>query len=228
MGLRVAIDIGGGFVDLVALDEETGNTSWSKTSVTPDDLGDCVKDVFQLSGVDPGLVTQLLHGQTLVINTILQRRGAKVGLITTKGFRDILAIQRSNRRDIFNLRYLKPEPLVPRKLRLEVDERTMADGGVLRDVDPAEVREAYQELLDQGVESVAICFINSYRNPANEIRARELIQGLGDTAENGSRLHVCASSEVAREWREYERTSTCVLNAYVMPPGRSIPEPARG
>ncbi len=217
MGVRVAIDIGGGFVDLVALDEETGHTSWSKTSVTPDDLGDCVKDVFHLSGVDPGLVTQLLHGQTLVINTILQRRGAKVGLITTKGFRDILAIQRSNRRDIFNLRYLKPEPLVPRKLRLEVDERTMADGGVRRDVDPAEVRKAYQELLDQGVESVAVCFINSYRNPANEIRVRELLQGLNDTSENGSGLHVCASSEVAREWREYERTSTCVLNAYVMP-----------
>ena len=217
MGVRVAIDIGGGFVDLVALDEETGHTSWSKTSVTPDDLGDCVKDVFQLSGVDPGLVTQLLHGQTLVINTILQRRGAKVGLITTKGFRDILAIQRSNRRDIFNLRYLKPEPLVPRKLRLEVDERTMADGRVLRDVDPAEVRKAYQELLDQGVESVAVCFINSYRNPANEIRARELIQGFGDTPPNKSGPHVCASSEVAREWREYERTSTCVLNAYVMP-----------
>ena len=217
MGVRVAIDIGGGFVDLVALDEETGHTSWSKTKVTPDNLGDCVKEVFQLSGVDPGLVTQLLHGQTLVINSILQRRGAKVGLITTKGFRDILAIQRSNRRDIFNLRYLKPEPLVPRKLRIEVDERTMADGRVLSEVAPAEVREVCQELLDQGVESVAVCFINSYRNPANEIRARELIQGFGDTPEGGSRLHVCASSEVSRVWREYERNSTCVLNAYVMP-----------
>ncbi len=217
MGVRVAIDIGGGFVDLVALDEETGHTSWSKTSVTPDDLGDCVKEVFQLSGVDPGLVTQLLHGQTLVINTILQRRGAKVGLITTKGFRDILAIQRSNRRDIFNLRYLKPKPFVPRKSRIEVDERTMADGRVLRDIAPTEARQACQELLDQGVESVAVCFINSYRNPTNEIRARELLQGFADSLDNGRRLHVCASSEVAREWREYERTSTCVLNAYVMP-----------
>lgn len=217
MGLRVAIDIGGGFVDLVALDEETGHTSWSKTNVSPEELGDCVQEVFELSGVEPGLVTQLLHGQTLVINSILQRRGAKVGLITTKGFRDILAIQRSNRRDIFNLRYLKPEPLVPRKLRIEVDERTMADGRVLHEVDAAEVSKACQELLDQGVESIAVCFINSYRNPANEIRVRELIQGLTDTSENGTGPHVCASSEVAREWREYERTSTCVLNAYVMP-----------
>ena len=217
MGLRVAIDIGGGFVDLVALDEQTGHTSWSKTKVTPDDLGDCVNEVLQLSDIDPGLVTQILHGQTLVINTILQRRGAKVGLITTKGFRDVLAIQRSNRRDIFNLRYLKPEPFVPRKLRIEVDERTMADGRVLRGVAPAEIRQAYQELLDQGVESVAICFINSYRNPGNEIRARELIQGFLNAPGDDARLQVCASSEVAREWREYERTSTCVLNAYVMP-----------
>ena len=227
MGLRVAIDIGGGFVDLVALDEQTGQTSWSKTKVTPDDLSDCVSEVLKLSNIDPRAVSQVLHGQTLVINSILQRRGAKVGLITTKGFRDVLAIQRSNRRDIFNLRYLKPEPFVPRKLRFEVDERTMADGRVLKDVAPAEIQHACEELLGHGVESVAICFINSYRNPANEIRARELIQGFpsdrkddapGDQAPNeAAGLPVCASSEIAREWREYERTSTCVLNAYVMP-----------
>ena len=105
MPLRVAIDIGGGFADLLAVDEETGQMSWSKTRTTPDDLGRCVKEVFKLSGIDPAKVGQLLHGQTLVINTILQRKGVKVGLITTKGFRDILALQRSNRRDVFNLRY---------------------------------------------------------------------------------------------------------------------------
>jgi N-methylhydantoinase A len=218
MGLRVAIDIGGGFVDLVALDEESGSTYWSKAKVTPRNLGECVKDVFQLSKVEPGLVTQLLHGQTLVINAILERRGAKVGLITTKGFRDVLAIQRSNRRDIFNLRYRKPEPFVTRERRIEVDERTLADGRVLREVNAAQVREACQALFDDGgVESVAICFINSYRNPSNEIRAQELIQEFQETTGDGRAIYVCSSSEVSREWREYERSSTCVLNAYVMP-----------
>src|SRR5215813_5967146 len=122
MGLRVAIDIGGGFVDLVALDEQTGETFWSKAHITPEQLEHCVGNVFRLSGVDPAQVTQLLHGQTLVINAILQRRGSKVGVIATKGFRDIVQLQRANRREIFNLRYLKPEPFVPRERRLEVTE----------------------------------------------------------------------------------------------------------
>ena len=209
MSLRVAIDIGGGFVDLVALDDQTGRTFWSKGQVTPADLGACVRNVFQLSGVDPEQVTQLLHGQTLVINAILQRRGAKVGLITTKGFRDILALQRSNRRDIFNLRYKMPEPFVPRERRVEIDERTAADGEVLREADRAALQSAFEELVRKGAESIAVCFLNSYRNPHNETRAKDLLRGF--------RNFVCVSSEVSREWREYERTSTCVLNAYVMP-----------
>lgn len=134
MALRVAIDIGGGFVDLVAVDEQTGKMSWSKSRTTPDDLSRCVEEVFKLSGVEAANVSQLLHGQTLVINAILQRNGAKVGLITTKGFRDILTLQRSNRRDIFNLRCRKPEPFVPRHRGLEVDERTLVDGEILRPV----------------------------------------------------------------------------------------------
>src|SRR5512135_1408373 len=113
MSFRVAIDIGGGFVDLVAVDERTGEMSWSKARTTPADLSRCVEHVFELSGVNPSEVSQLLHGQTLVINTILQKSGAKTGLITTRGFRDVLQLQRANRRDIFNLRYEKPEPFVP-------------------------------------------------------------------------------------------------------------------
>jgi N-methylhydantoinase A len=210
MGLRVAIDIGGGFVDLVAADDQTGATFWSKSQVTPADLSECVRSVFQRSGVDPAQVVQLLHGQTLVINAILQRRGAKVGLITTRGFRDILALQRSNRRDIFNLKYQKPEPFVPRERRLEVEERTLADGQVVRPVDPAQIEEACRKLLRDGVESIAVCFLNSYRNPANETQATNHLRNLRIP-------YVCASSDVSREWREYERISTCVLNAYVMP-----------
>lgn len=216
MPLRVAIDIGGGFVDLVAVDEQTGEMSWSKSTTTPQNFSECVKEVFRLSGVDPTEVSQLLHGQTLVINTILQRKGAPVGLITTKGFRDILALQRSNRRDIFNLQYRKPEPFVPRDRRLETNERTLADGSVLEEVNEKELACAYRALLEKGVESLAICFINSYANPANERRALELIRTWQATAGDQIR-YVSVSSDVCREWREYERTSTCVLNAYVMP-----------
>lgn len=209
---RVAIDIGGGFADLVALDEETGEVYWSKAQVTEGDFTDCVLEVFRRSQVEPAQVTQLLHGQTLVINAILQRRGAPTGLITTRGFRDILALQRANRRDIFNLRYRKPEPFVPRHRVVEVGERTSAQGEVLREIDPNQLRGAYQYLLEQGVESIAIAFVNSYANPANEARAQELIRSF-----NGSAVPVSISSDISREWREYERTSTCVLNAHVRP-----------
>jgi N-methylhydantoinase A len=217
MALRVAIDIGGGFADLLAVDEETGQMSWSKTRTTPDDLGRCVKEVFKLSGIDPAKVGQLLHGQTLVINTILQRKGVKVGLITTKGFRDILALQRSNRRDVFNLRYLKPEPFVPRTRRLEVTERTLADGRVLQPLDEEQLRCAYRTLLEEQAEAIAICFINSYSNPANEVRAAEIINELRQGQKPDGTAFVSISSDICREWREYERTNTCVLNAYVRP-----------
>ncbi len=217
MALRVAIDIGGGFVDLVAVDEQTGEMMWAKARTTPHDLSRCVEEVFDLSHVKAEAVSQLLHGQTLVINTILQRNGAKVGLITTRGFRDILALQRANRRDIFNLRYRKPEPFVPRYLRLEVDERTLADTTVERAVDAELLLRAYRALLQENVESVAIAFLNSYANPANEACAREVIGEFNNRAEVPRPPFLSISSDISREWREYERTNTCVLNAYVMP-----------
>ena len=199
MSLKIAIDIGGGFVDLVAWDEEKGETFWSKAQVTLNDLDQCVAKVFELSKVDAKHVSQLLHGQTLVINAILQRKGAKIGLITTEGFRDILALQRSNRRDIFNLRYRKPEPFIPRERRLEVKERTLTDGRIYREIDPKQLREAYQTLLRQGVKGVAICFINSFRNPANEKRARDLIDAYPRRSGDGHVPYLCISSDVSRE-----------------------------
>ncbi len=218
MSLRVAIDIGGGFVDLVAVDEETGQMSWSKRKTTPQDFSKCVREVLDLSGTDPTKIGQLLHGQTLVINSILQRKGAKVGLITTQGFRDILALGRSNRRDIFNLRYRKQEPFVPRSLRLEVRERTRADGDVLQEIDSEQFVEVYESLLREGVGAVAISFINSYSNPQNERRALALMKAFHEQHPAQQHPHTCISSDLTREWREYERTSTCVLNAFVMPP----------
>lgn len=216
--LRIAIDIGGGFADLAAIDLETGEMMWAKTYTTPSDLQQCVKEVFKQSDVEPTQVSQLMHGQTLVINAILQRSGAKTGLITTKGFRDILGLQRANRRDIFNLRYKKPIPFVSRELRAEVGERVSAKGEILAGVSPNELRAAYRRLRELGAETVAISYINSYANPANELESRKLIQQWREEgAGNEEKLHLTISSDLCREWREYERTSTAVLNAYVMP-----------
>ncbi len=215
MQTRVAIDIGGGFADLSAMDVVTGKMYWAKTYTTPEDLQQCVRTVFEAGALDPQSVQHLLHGQTLVINAILQRTGAKVGLITTRGFRDILAIQRANRRDIFNLQYQKPEPFVPRSLRFEVAERTAASGSIVAPLDEAELRACFDALVAQDVDAIAIALINSYANPANEHRARTLIEEWG--AGLGKKVYLTVSSEVCREWREYERTSTAVLNAYVQP-----------
>jgi N-methylhydantoinase A len=217
MSIRVAVDIGGGFADLAAIDLASGEMFWSKTYTTPEDLRICVKEVFRLSKLQPQSVSQLLHGQTLVINSILQRVGAKVGLITTKGFRDVLQLQRANRRDIFNLRYQKPEPFVPRNLRLEVTERTSANGEILSEVSRDELVAACDYLAQQSVEAIAICYINSYANPENEYRSREILEAHFAAHPQTARPYLTISSDVCREWREYERTNTAVLNAYVMP-----------
>ncbi len=215
--IRIAIDIGGGFADLAAIDLETGEMSWAKTYTTPNDLQQCVKEVFEQSKVDAAQVCQLMHGQTLVINAILQRNGAKTGLITTRGFRDILELQRANRRDIFNLRYKKPVPFVSRELRLEVSERVSATGEILKPVCVNELHAAYRTLLDMGAESIAIAYINSYANPENEQASRTILSELQNTSGNAEAPYLTISSDLCREWREYERTNTAVLNAFVMP-----------
>ena len=133
-----------------------------------------------------------------------------MGLITTKGHRDVLELQRANRRDMYNFRYKKPEPLVPRYLRLEIDERVMADGTVLKELEEEEVVEAAESLLKEGVEALCIAFLNSYANPDNERRAGEIVRGM-------TTVPLVLSHEVTREWREYERFSTATLNAYVLP-----------
>jgi N-methylhydantoinase A len=215
MSKRVAIDIGGGFTDLFAMDEETGEIFWSKDETTPGNYADGVIKVFTKSNVNPETVSTLLHGQTLVINTIITRRGAPVGLITTKGFRDVIIITRSNRRDIYNLRYSKPESFVPRHLIREVGERIGFDGQVITPLKESEVRAAVENLLSAGVKSIAVCYINSYANLLHELVSKEIIR---QTMEhNGLKPYVSISSEITGEWREYERTNTTVLNAYVQP-----------
>ncbi|MEM2095736.1 MAG: hydantoinase/oxoprolinase family protein [Candidatus Caldarchaeum sp.] len=215
MSKRVAIDIGGGFTDFFAIDEETGEVSWSKDETTPANYSDGVMKVFAKSGINPSTVSSLLHGQTLVINTIITRRGARVGLITTRGFRDVILITRSNRRDIYNLKYRKPVSFVPRHLIREVDERVGYDGKILKTLKEEEVAEAVKSLVSEGVQSIAVCYINSYANPANEAKSKKTAV---ETMEKmGVKPYVSVSNEITGEWREYERTSTTVLNAYVHP-----------
>jgi len=209
MSYRIGVDIGGAFTDLVAYDDETKESVWVKDETTPMDPSMGVINTIKKSGLDLSKVKILIHGQTLVINSIIERKGAKVGLITTYGYRDNLELQRSNRRDMYNFRYKKPEPLVPRYLRLEVDERIMGDGTVLRSLNTKQVDEATKKLLKAGVESICISFLNSYANPKHELEAREVVGSL--------EMPITLGHEITREWREYERTNTAVLNAYVKP-----------
>lgn len=209
--IRIGIDIGGAFTDLVAYNEETGELVWKKVETTPWDPSEGVIEALEKSGIDLKRAYAFIHGQTLVINTILTRTGARVGLITTKGFRDVLELQRSNRRDMYNFRYKKPEPLVPRYLRREVDERVSSNGLELSPLNLEELDREVEFLLKQGVNSIAISFINSYANPSHERQAAERIK------KKHPKISVTASHEITREWREYERTSTAVLNAYVKP-----------
>lgn len=209
--MRIGIDIGGAFTDLVAYDPSTGKIAWVKVETTPMDFSIGVLNCIEKSGIDLKNVDVIIHGQTLVVNTIVERKGAKVGLITTRGFRDILELQRSNRRDQYNFRYKKPDPIVPRYLRLEVDERITSEGEVLRELKREDVEKAVKKLLEHKVEVIAISFINSYANPKHEKEAAKIV------SEMAGNIYVCASHEVTREWREYERTMTTVLNAYTIP-----------
>ncbi len=216
MPIRLGVDIGGAFTDLVAFNEETGELIWVKGETTPLDLSEGVINVVKKSKLDLSNVSMFIHGQTLVINSVVTRDGAKVGLLTTKGHRDVLILQRANRRDMYNLRYKKPEPFVPRYLTLEVDERIDGSGNIIKPLDSNSVVEAVKKLVQEGVESICIGFLNSYLNPLHEIKAKDIaskvLKELGK-----DEMPVTISSEVTREWREYERINTAVLNAFVKP-----------
>jgi N-methylhydantoinase A len=202
-GVRVAVDIGGTFTDIVLMSPD-GVLSESKVSTTPDDPSRAVVDgllvLLRELAIAPADVVEVLHGTTVGSNTILQRSGAKTGLITTRGFRDVLEIGRVR----------KPAPLVPRRYRVEVDERIAADGSVVKPLDEASLERAVEQLVTDGIEAVAICFINSYRNAAHERQAGAFIKSRHPD------LPVSASYAVLPEIKEYERTSTTVVNAYLL------------
>src|SRR5713226_4018991 len=208
--MRIAVDIGGTFTDLVSLDDQ-GNLYQSKCLTTPEDLARGTEECLARANLEVPKAEFFVHGSTIAINAVLERKGALTGLITTRGFRDVYEIGRGNRPEGYNLFFKRPVPLVPRDLRLEVDERLYASGEILKPLDEESAAAAIAELKSRRVESVAVCFLHSYANSAHEERLGELLQ------RDFPETYVSLSHEILREFREYERTSTTVLNAYVGP-----------
>lgn len=213
--VRLGIDIGGTFTDITVLEEDTGRVTVAKVPSRGSDPGgaliDAVERGLELAAVDAGDVAMLVHGTTIVTNAVLEKKLPRTALLTTEGFRDVLEIGRHFRPDMYDLMQDKPEPVVPRERRYCIAERTDAAGEVLREPDREEVSELFAVIRDGGSRAVAVCFLNSFVNPANEAVVRDwLRQGVPG-------VHVAASHEVCREIREFERMSTVVLNAAAMP-----------
>ncbi len=213
--MRLGIDVGGTFTDFVLLDDASGQVHTYKCLTTPRDPSDAIEaGIRGLTKQVPDYVVELeeiIHGTTLVINAIIERKGARTGLITTRGFRDVLELRREMRYAPYDVFANFPEPLVPRHRRLEVNERLRADGSVLQPLDPAEARAVAHALADLGVESIAVCLLNSFENPVHELALKRVL------AEEFPSASVSISYEVLPQIREYERTSTTVTNAYVKP-----------
>jgi N-methylhydantoinase A len=209
--LLVAIDIGGTFTDLMAFDETTGRLSQAKSLTTPARLVQGIVDCLKKSGVDCASISELIHGSTTAINTLIERKGAKTGLIVTRGTRDVYFIGRGNRPESYNLFFHRHRPLVPRHLTREVDERALASGVILEPLRGGGVEEACRKLAEEGVEAVAVSFLHSYANPAHERAAGEIVRRLLPGA------YLSLSHRILREYREFERTSTTVVNAYIGP-----------
>ncbi len=212
---RLGCDIGGTFTDFVLINDRTGEIKTGKCLTTPQDPSDAVEEgINTLEGAAPGFVGKLdevIHGTTLVINSIIERKGARTGLITTRGFRDVLEIGREIRYAPYDVFAEFPKPLIPRRYRIEVDERVRSDGTIIKALDPEEARQAVRRLLDLGMESIAVCLLNSFENPSHELMLLEII---GKEAPD---LSVSISYHVLPQIKEYERTSTTVTNAYVKP-----------
>lgn len=206
---RMAVDIGGTFTDIVFIDESSMKIVVDKVRTTPWDIGQAVMDAIKKIKVNLAELDLFIHGTTAGINTIVQRKGAKIGLICTKGFTDVLEMGRGNKKDLYDYLWKKPKPLVPRYLRLGINERINHLGEIIRTIDEKEIIEAIQKFRMNGIEAIAVCFLHSYVNPENERRVGELIQVLWPE------VSLSLSHLVAREMREYERMSTTVINAYI-------------
>jgi N-methylhydantoinase A len=211
---RVGVDIGGTFTDIVLLGDD-GVRYTKKVSSSVDDYARAIVQGLSALladiGAEAGNVTELLHGTTVASNAILELKGARTGLITTHGFRDVLEIRTLRMPRLYDLSWTKPPLLVERHLRVEVDERINAKGQIERKLAEADVARAIAKLLDEGVEVIAVCLLHSYINPAHEQLVKKVAARIAPS------VTLCISSEVLPEIKEYERTSTTVINAYVRP-----------
>ncbi len=208
--MRVGIEVGGTFTDLVAVEGESVRTA--KVPSTPANPDEGAMQAIDAAGLDPGAIEELVHGSTVATNAVLERKGAVVCLFVTKGIRDVLLLQRHDKDAIYDLRYAKPEPVVPRRDVIEIDERVAANGTVIRSPDRAAVTSLVRRVLTAGsYEAAALCFLHAYANPDHERMVAGVIRELAPT------LPVTCSSDVTQEFREYERASTTALAAYVQP-----------
>jgi N-methylhydantoinase A len=209
--VRIAADIGGTFTDIAAFDEATGRLQLGKSLSTPANLVDGIGAGIAKAGADAAEAGLFLHGSTIAINTILERTGARTALVITEGFRDIYEIGRINRPDSYNLFFQKHEPLVERALRFEITERLFADGEVHIALDEATVHRVADRLEALDIEATAILLLHCYRNPDHEMRVKAILE------ERFPHMFVSASHELSQEYREFERCSTVVANAYIGP-----------
>ena len=213
MATRIGVDIGGTFTDLIYYDDVSGESLVAKVPTTPDNPDEgVVTAIGQAVPADRVQAAEyFLHGTTVGINALLQRRGAVVGLLATEGFRDILEIRRGDREEMYNLFWTPPPPLVPRRLRLPVRERIRADGEVHTAQETPDIREALRVFESEGVDAIAIAYMNAYANPVHEIEAEREVRAAGFGGE------ISLSHRVSGEYREYERTTTTVIDAFVRP-----------
>jgi N-methylhydantoinase A len=209
--ITIAIDIGGTFTDLVGFDDKTARFVEAKRLTTPGNLVQGVIDCVRESGLNAAAIDELIHGSTTAINTLIERKGAKTGLLVTRGTRDVYIIGRGNRPEAYNLFFHRHRPLVARHLTLEADERVLSSGEVHAPLDRAGIEAACRRLAAEGVEAVAVCFLHSYANPEHERAAGEIVRRVLPDA------YLSLSHDILREYREFERMSTTVVNAYIGP-----------
>ena len=213
--VRVAIDVGGTFTDVVKLVPETGELRFEKVPTTPQEPTSGVLAAFAKAEADPSTVETFNHGSTLGLNSLLTRTGARIAIIGTRGFRDVYLLGRTDRNVMYDFAYQKPEALLERYDTFEVTERSMFDGSVVAPLDEADAREVAREIAARGYDAVAVAFLHAYANPEHEAQMRDIL------AEEAPGVEVSLSHELSREYREYERTSTAVLDAYIKPIMRS-------
>ncbi|WP_026576160.1 hydantoinase/oxoprolinase family protein [Bacillus sp. UNC438CL73TsuS30] len=208
---RLGIDIGGTFTDLVLYDKKEKSYQTEKILTTPRNLSDGVIEGMQNLVENFSEIDYFVHGTTAGLNAFLERKGSSVALLVTKGFRDVYEIGRANRPDMYSITYRKPEPLVKRRNVFEVEERVLADGTIDTSLNLSQLNDVIDEIIESGFNSVSVSLLHAYKNPEHETTIKEAIK------QKAPHISVSLSHEIAREWREYERTSTTVINAYVAP-----------